>query len=107
MRIPQELLVALPTEGVDRNALAGGVGLPVARVALPTEGVDRNEDAGGFALLAVRVALPTEGVDRNCEYMLLGFVGMVALPTEGVDRNWTDISSGGEFFGRPPHGWRG
>ena len=33
--------VALPTEGVDRNAAVVGYGCRI-QVALPTEGVDRN-----------------------------------------------------------------
>ena len=59
-----QVMVALPTEGVDRNSCRSSAWAAFCAVALPTEGVDRNlhrlaEIAG------VRVALPTEGVDRN------------------------------------------
>ena len=35
-------LVALPTEGVDRNVQLAACPQPTRPVALPTEGVDRN-----------------------------------------------------------------
>ena len=36
-------------------------------VALPTEGVDRNQNQVFTSLFLVVVALPTEGMDRNRE----------------------------------------
>ena len=79
-------VVALPTEGVDRNLLRvdehGRAG-----VALPTEGVDRNP-LWGCAGAKRDVALPTEGVDRNLIHLDQAVPRLkVALPTEGVDRN--------------------
>ena len=56
-------------------------------VALLTEGVDRNKNCKFKAGIIFRVALLTEGVDRN--YYDIGghSFAMVALLTEGVDRN--------------------
>ena len=113
----QAHLVALPTEGVDRNRLEHrflqdygrspsprrawieihfGSGLQgVPRVALPTEGVDRNRLMAVRAASAV-VALPTEGVDRNPTGLSTDFFIFVALPTEGVDRNLGGARVGGQ-----------
>ena len=56
-------------------------------VALPTEGVDRNRQRNVAAHRAGRVALPTEGVDRNYgRNAITGNLIVVALPTEDVDR---------------------
>ena len=121
-------LVALLTEGVDRNAsLSAHKNSPC--VALLTEGVDRNEMSIQAEDLA-SVALLTEGVDRNNG----GTVSIttddlspssrrawietsaawtarrrwtVALLTEGVDRNESDLISFKEAYSRPPHGGRG
>ena len=78
-------VVALPTEGVDRNNAGGGTGCP-RTVALPTEGVDRNSPLAHW-IAAPLVALPTEGVDRNSPTCFCPSLSLVALPTEGVDRN--------------------
>ena len=82
------MVVALHTEGVDRNmwllfTLAG-----VRGVALHTEGVDRNVFIVRQDACVEKVALHTEGVDRNDQdgQMKLGH-DAVALHTEGVDRN--------------------
>ena len=58
-------MVALHTEGVDRNEIYSVYPVFRTNVALHTEGVDRNifRDAGGTE--SVYVALHTEGVDRN------------------------------------------
>ena len=56
-------------------------------VALPTEGVDRNRPTPLLACTPTLVALPTEGVDRNGEGITGETLDRVALPTEGVDRN--------------------
>ena len=76
-------------------------------VALPTEGVDRNQD-GEELLCPSCVALPTEGVDRNPNQRVIPdrHAG-VALPTEGVDRNLPAASIFVIQDGRPPHGGRG
>ena len=78
------LLVALRTEGVDRNKFT----VPnsaLVNVALRTEGVDRNEILGN-AMSVFNVALRTEGVDRNLLWRLW------MLPVESR---------------RPPYGGRG
>ena len=104
------VMVALPTEGVDRNPIAVRTSSrwspspsprrawieiseePYTRwfgpeVALPTEGVDRNLDLAGNIRLGV-VALPTEGVDRN--KTLLCF-SVAALPSPSPRRAWIEI----------------
>ena len=106
-------LVALRTEGVDRNrpvqnTVSARNRSPSARrawieicwnsrqptrgrVALRTEGVDRNAgDLAGSA--GKQVALRTEGVDRNILVRLHLLFGVgVALRTEGVDRNLAGV----------------
>ena len=81
-------VVALPTEGVDRN-IAEAVARGRISVALPTEGVDRNLLFFSLCTKDFNVALPTEGVDRNSHNSVpMETCGnKVALPTEGVDRN--------------------
>ena len=106
----QHILVALLTEGVDRNLLQVHFFQIQKIVALLTEGVDRNSNvvirvkiivtspssrrawieisAAQRAASALNVALLTEGVDRNVAAGSdTGEAQTVALLTEGVDRN--------------------
>ena len=62
--IDYKLNVALPAEGVDRNACYAHI-LSAPHVALPAEGVDRNITANAALYELAVVALPAEGVDRN------------------------------------------
>ena len=62
--IDYKLNVALPAEGVDRNACYAHI-LSAPHVALPAEGVDRNHLTLPAITLFFKVALPAEGVDRN------------------------------------------
>ena len=75
-------------------------------VALPTEGVDRNSKMSKWIMLLL-VALPTEGVDRNSGGLPAAPAARVALPTEGVDRNPFCFTVHARKAGRPPHGGRG
>ena len=77
-------MVALLTEGVDRNHLSTLAVVELMRVALLTEGVDRNKAMGTYTA-PILVALLTEGVDRN---------NVTARKTKTINR-------------RPPHGGRG
>ena len=108
--------VALPTEGVDRNASALAA-LDVAEVspsprrawieiwtwcrricsatvALPTEGVDRNNLGSVCSLGGVKVALPTEGVDRNYDTHTLLMAVQVALSNQTPGRHFSSICRG-------------
>ena len=100
-------LVALPTEGVDRNGLWSASRPRRRWVALPTEGVDRNLFAGGVVGIIGRVALPTEGVDRNGPGAVHQNHEVVALPTEGVDRNadYDDAVQGLSLSPSPRRAW--
>ena len=69
-------------------------------VALHTEGVDRNQSAPGNAQ-PLGVALHTEGVDRNNPVYRTWCVLLVALHTEGVDRN-LDLNNGSPLSGMSP-----
>ena len=77
-------MVALHTEGVDRNYLLRD-GVPVGKVALHTEGVDRNILIAYASNTHFYVALHTEGVDRNINSRVMPIARM----------------------SRPPHGGRG
>ena len=112
----QTELVALRTEGVDRNRRLEKA-LATQHVALRTEGVDRNVNSymnmrdlekspsarrawieisslAAPLLLKNVVALRTEGVDRNVNsYMNMRDLEKVALRTEGVDRNVDEADS--------------
>ena len=123
-----EDLVALLTEGVDRNLFLRRL-RGRSRVALLTEGVDRN-----LAQLVMgsqtHVALLTEGVDRNLHFVYFPLADdmspssrrawieisssaaavegtAVALLTEGVDRNPRTSIPAIASVRRPPHGGRG
>ena len=54
----------------------------IIMVALPTEGVDRNENGGSEDIKEIAVALPTEGVDRNSNY-LHTLTGNLCRPPHG------------------------
>ena len=80
-------IVALPTEGVDRNILV--TASPIEAMASPSPRRAWIEICC-FGLLwrSSAVALPTEGVDRNLGVeVAVAQQDPVALPTEGVDRN--------------------
>ena len=100
-------VVALPTEGVDRNRLVWG---PVAcwiGVALPTEGVDRNALMLQRAWGAKMSPSPRRAwieIELTCPDSK---IYSVALPTEGVDRNRHQAFAFGDDVRRPPHGGRG
>ena len=100
-------MVALLTEGVDRNPSPLEDLTTSEAVALLTEGVDRN-DLRQRGIPGGAVALLTEGVDRNLTKATaeLSLVN-VALLTEGVDRNRCVKLEFRRVSGRPPHGGRG
>ena len=76
-------------------------------VALRTEGVDRNTQHLGNRDQRRQVALRTEGVDRNHNFTSSRNSSRVALRTEGVDRNLKKPIDLICKLRRPPYGGRG
>ena len=103
---PHSSLVALPTEGVDRNSIFTFPHNPIRMSPSPRRAWIEIE-AETDTCKAIGVALPTEGVDRNYELGDILVNNLVALPTEGVDRNVKTEPTIITLHSRPPHGGRG
>ena len=90
---PYVSIVALPTEGVDRNF--GGDVQGIRRAWSPSPRRAWIEIFGFWKESRSEiVALPTEGVDRNFNWLQLTYNQLVvALPTEGVDRNFSSFGA--------------
>ena len=101
-------IVALHTEGVDRNPLLPSHRLCRKSVALHTEGVDRNLNTLRSSHIRNTVALHTEGVDRN-DLHVLRAGGCAGSPS--TRRAWIEMCRGrlrpARPARRPPHGGRG
>ena len=103
----KQYVVALLTEGVDRN-MGEVESTPWMPVALLTEGVDRNI----ATLFSMWLYTPSPSSRRAWieipeEKEQAAKQARVALLTEGVDRNIYVLTLNFSTFRRPPHGGRG